>query len=72
EDFNENEELLQINDEAVNIDINNELAIEKFFNIKMFEQNLKKTDEDNSATYSQRPTTRTDENWSIDDIFSQS
>ncbi|CAG8577388.1 14778_t:CDS:2, partial [Dentiscutata heterogama] len=50
------EEFLQISVEEVNMEVNdeNELAINNFFNINSFEQNQIEISEENLAAYSQR------------------
>ncbi|CAG8473491.1 30365_t:CDS:2 [Gigaspora margarita] len=63
------DELLQINVEEVSMDINNELAIERFFDIRTFEQNQEEIVKRSLDTCSQRHITRVDEDWSVDDIF---
>ncbi|CAG8846204.1 14312_t:CDS:1, partial [Gigaspora margarita] len=55
-----NEEFLQINVEATNMEVKNELAIEQFFDIGILEQNQENITEDNSVN-SQRPTDSTNE-----------
>ncbi|CAG8800562.1 25081_t:CDS:1, partial [Dentiscutata erythropus] len=66
------DELLQINVEEVSIKMNNELAVEKFFDIRTFELNQEEKVKKNSNTYSQRHITSIDKDWSIEDIFSLS
>ncbi|CAG8816559.1 14070_t:CDS:1, partial [Cetraspora pellucida] len=48
-----NEEFSQINIEATNLEIENELAIEQFFNIGMLERNQENIIEDYSVVNSQ-------------------
>ncbi|CAG8731422.1 19087_t:CDS:2, partial [Dentiscutata erythropus] len=55
-----NNEFLQINIEVVNMEMNNELAIEQFFDIGMFEQNQDIIENDQIIN-SQRPTSNTNE-----------
>ncbi|CAG8712819.1 6674_t:CDS:1, partial [Racocetra fulgida] len=54
-----NEEFLQINVEAANIEVENELAIEQFFNIRILKQNRKDMIEEDSVVNPQRPTSST-------------
>ncbi|CAG8848173.1 43229_t:CDS:1, partial [Gigaspora margarita] len=54
-----NDEFLKINVKAVNMEMNNELAIEQFFNIEMLERNQKNIIEDDQIINSQRPTSKT-------------
>ncbi|CAG8435299.1 4131_t:CDS:2 [Scutellospora calospora] len=60
-----NEEFSQINIEATNLEIENELAIEQFFNIGMLDRNQENIIEDYSVVNSQRPTNSTNEDWSL-------
>ncbi|CAG8842943.1 17289_t:CDS:1, partial [Racocetra persica] len=53
-----NDEFLQINIEAVNIELENELAINQFFDIRMLERNQMNITEEGSVN-SQRPTSNT-------------
>ncbi|CAG8710247.1 12296_t:CDS:1, partial [Dentiscutata erythropus] len=66
------EEFLQISIDEVNMEVNdeNELAINNFFNADTFEQNQMETDNENLVTYYQRPANSVEE-WSIDDIYFQ-
>ncbi|CAG8507009.1 18845_t:CDS:2 [Gigaspora margarita] len=66
------DELLQINVEKISMDMdmNDELSIEKFFNIRTFEQNQEEIVKRSLDTYSQRHITSIDEDWSVDNIFS--
>ncbi|CAG8569424.1 4449_t:CDS:2 [Dentiscutata heterogama] len=66
------EEFLQISINEVNMEMNNEnkLAINTFFNADTFEQNQIETDNENLVTYYQRPANSV-EDWSIDDIYFQ-
>ncbi|CAG8637369.1 25768_t:CDS:2 [Dentiscutata erythropus] len=57
-------EPLQFGVELEDIDIEDGLTIENFFNIQMYEQNQKETIERSSIDYSQPPTSTT-EDWSI-------
>ncbi|CAG8832668.1 19110_t:CDS:1, partial [Gigaspora margarita] len=66
-----NNKFLQINVKAVNIKISNELAIEQFFDIGMLKQNQKDIIEENQIINSQRSTSNTNKDWSVDDIFFQ-
>ncbi|CAG8842362.1 8002_t:CDS:1, partial [Gigaspora margarita] len=57
-----NEEFLQINVETTNMEVENELAIEQFFDIGMLEQNQENITEDNLVN-SQRSTDSTNEDF---------
>ncbi|CAG8749641.1 26940_t:CDS:1 [Dentiscutata erythropus] len=63
------DELLQIDIEAVSIDMNNESVVENFFDIKTFEQS-QGISKENLDTSFQRHITSADRDWLIDDIFS--
>ncbi|CAG8760888.1 17680_t:CDS:1, partial [Racocetra persica] len=66
-----NDEFLQINVEAVNMEMSNELTIEQFFDIRMLERNQEEIIENDQIINPQRPTSNTNKDWSVDDIFFQ-
>ncbi|CAG8557975.1 13225_t:CDS:2 [Dentiscutata erythropus] len=63
------DKLLQIDVEAVSMDMNNKSVVENFFNVKTFEQS-QGISEESLDTSSQRHITSANGDWSIDDIFS--
>ncbi|CAG8696731.1 13831_t:CDS:2, partial [Dentiscutata erythropus] len=64
------EEPLEFEVEAVNIDINDELVMDKFFDIGIFEQLEQEVVDESSTIHFQNSINTKD--WSIDDIFFQS
>ncbi|CAG8659032.1 5896_t:CDS:1, partial [Dentiscutata erythropus] len=62
--------LMQISTKATDIDMDDELTIKNLFDVQMFKQSQEETIERSSILYSQTPTI-TNEDWSIDDIFSE-
>ncbi|CAG8566627.1 3491_t:CDS:1, partial [Racocetra fulgida] len=63
-----NDEFLQINIEAVNMELENELAINQFFDIRMLERNQMNITEEGLVN-SQRPTSNTNDDWSVNNIM---
>ncbi|CAG8695299.1 16241_t:CDS:1, partial [Dentiscutata heterogama] len=64
------EEFLQISIEAIDFPMNEDSVLESFFNISVFEQIQKRSEENLPVSLQMAPSTEgTDENWSVDDIF---
>ncbi|CAG8585680.1 38524_t:CDS:1, partial [Gigaspora margarita] len=63
------EEPLEFEIEAVNIAINDELVMDKFFNIGIFEQQKQEVVDESSTIHIQN--SNSTKNWLIDNIFSE-